>query len=92
MAKPPPPSPDKARPGPDPVFAEMQAEHERTLAVAATVVGLAEDQARAVLTEHRCVLRVATRDGQVFPLLLNFQPSRVTVEVENGRVVRATAG
>lgn len=38
---------------------------------------------------ERCLMRVAGRDGDGFPLTMDYRPSRITVVVVDGRIVEA---
>jgi hypothetical protein len=65
---------------------------ERSQVVVPEVLGADEETARRITSEAACQLRVARRDQERFPLTLDYQPSRITVEIEGGQVASAKVG
>ncbi len=63
----------------------------RAQALAPRLVGLSEDEAKALVAAERCLIRVAGRDGDGFPLTMDYRPNRITVVVVDGRIVQAEA-
>ena len=63
----------------------------RAQALAPRLVGLSEADARALVASERCLMRIAGRDGDGFPLTMDYRPNRITVVVADGRIVEADA-
>jgi hypothetical protein len=60
--------------------------------VAAEVIGLGEDLARARVEAAGLIWRVVKRDGTGIPVRADRRPDRLSVEVTNGIVIAATVG
>ena len=55
-------------------------------------VGLSEQEALDLADERQQTVRVAGRDGECFPMTMDYQPERVNLYVEADQVVAATLG
>src|ERR1019366_4944608 len=58
-------------------------------ALALRLIGLPESEALALVAREGGDMRVARRDDQRMALTMDYRPGRITVEVEEGRTVRA---
>jgi hypothetical protein len=65
--------------------------HE-TQAFADSLVGVAEAEAERVAGERGCGWRVGVRDGESFPVTMDYRPDRITVTIVDGVVTAALAG
>jgi hypothetical protein len=65
----------------------VQEQTEKWLA-RADPVGQPERDLVAAAADHGVEIRVITRDGQHFPLRADRRPSRVNVEIADGRITR----
>lgn len=54
------------------------------------LVGRPLDDARSMVREARCALRVVSQDGHDFPITEDFSPSRINVRVASGKVTEVT--
>jgi hypothetical protein len=71
---------------------EMGEDRVRTEAVAATLVGLDEAGATAAAEAAGCAVRVGWRDGTPFVLTMDYQPSRINLTIDAGRVTGTDVG
>ena len=60
--------------------------------VATRIVGLPEGEAEQLAGEHACGWRVGGRDGEFFPVTMDYRPDRITVIVDAGIVSSANTG
>ena len=74
------------------IESQMEREWERSAAIAADLVGVDEHIARSTVTAAAREFRVARRDDERFRMTLDRRPKRITVEIEQGKVVSARAG
>jgi len=65
---------------------------EETQALAAQVVGMAEDEARATVEAADHVWRVVARDGTSFPRTEDYSPTRINATIVDGAVTETTIG
>ena len=65
---------------------------EITLARAELLIGFSEADAERCAGELGWAYRVGMRDGEYFALTMDYSLQRVTVEVENDKVVRIAVG
>ena len=65
--------------------------HE-TQAFADSIVGVAETDAERAAAERGYGWRVGGRDGELFPVTMDYRPDRVTVTITGGVVTAAVAG
>jgi hypothetical protein len=63
---------------------------ERTEHLAEALIGLTESDARTRAESAGVAVRIARRDGQRFPLRLNFDPRRVNLAIEGETVTGVT--
>ena len=75
------------RPAPD----ELTISDE-TQALAASVVGKPEADARAAVEAADHAWRVVARDGESYPVTEDYSPTRIDVTIEDGTVTEATIG
>ena len=54
--------------------------------------GLTQGEAKRYASEHDQTTRVAGRDGQCYPLTMDYRANRVNIYLENGVVVAAQVG
>jgi 3-dehydroquinate dehydratase len=73
------------------IHAVMAEAHARAESLAGHLVGMAEEDAAALVASERCHMRVARRDGEAWPLTADGAPSRITVVVAGGRIIEAQA-
>jgi hypothetical protein len=74
----------------DDAFSKRMSEGTRNApALAATLPGLDEDEAKSQVAEAGCVWRVTARDGESFPVTADLRPYRINVTIAVGRVVSA---
>jgi hypothetical protein len=73
------------------VQADLLAERDRADGVAQALVGEGMELARQLVESEGCTLRVARRDGESYPLTLDFRPNRINVDVEAGVIVGVRA-
>lgn len=59
---------------------------------AANLVGLTETEATRQITENGLTFRIASRDGESFPMTKDYSPSRINLEITNGVVTGALIG
>lgn len=74
---------------------DMAAQAERALAIAESVVGMAEAEAVETLTgvsSLRLTTRVVARDGVALPVTEDYSPTRVNLTVDDGRVTAVSVG
>ena len=57
-----------------------------------SLVGVAEAEAERVAGERGCGWRVGGRDGESFPVTMDYRPDRITVTIVDGVVTAAVAG
>lgn len=74
------------------IRSEMEFSRDRAQLVVPKLLGVNEETARRITTEATCKLRVARRDRERYPLTLDHWPSRITVEIEDDKVVSAKVG
>jgi hypothetical protein len=56
------------------------------------IIGLSEAEAESLAgAEGDCVVRVIVRDGESLPATMDFNPSRINVEVEDGKVTEVVS-
>lgn len=55
-----------------------------------TLLGNEEKAAQSLAKENGCDMRVTERDGQIFPMTMDFRPNRVNVVVADGKVSEVT--
>ncbi len=65
--------------------------HE-TQAFADSIVGVAETDAERATAERGYGWRVGGRDGELFPVTMDYRPDRITVTITGGVVTAAVAG
>lgn len=65
---------------------------EETEALAAEVVGMAEDEARATVEAADHVWRVVARDGTSLPVTEDYSPTRINATIVDGTVTGTTIG
>jgi hypothetical protein len=70
----------------------MDEELARSSEVAVTLVGLTEEEATRRAQEAGRQVRIGRRDARFFELTLDFRPTRLTVDVVNGVIEKASAG
>ena len=63
-----------------------------TQADADTLVGLSESDATKTVESKGWVVRIGSRDGENFPLTMDYRPDRVTLTVVSDKVTVATPG
>jgi hypothetical protein len=56
------------------------------------LVGLSEDEATKVATEKGWAVRTVARDGESFPITMDYRTDRVNLTVEAGLVTAVTVG
>jgi heat shock protein HslJ len=71
---------------------QMEAETAKTEAFAQTLVGKSAADAEAATTEAGFTYRVISEDGQPQAVTSDYRTDRVTVELVDGKVTKATAG
>lgn len=72
--------------------ASMDAEAQQAMAEAQKVIGMSEDQAVAMLQSLSLTTRVVSRDGQDYPVTMDYSPRRVNLWIENGVVTNVSVG
>jgi hypothetical protein len=92
---------DSARPQP-PIPSEIQNRSDTSDAtprvdeyvadLASHLTGVQEQEAISRIEKAGLVWRVGSRDGESFPLTLDFNPNRITLAIEDGIVVGASTG
>ena len=55
---------------------------------AQTLVGTSLDAAEKRAADYACIVRVVERDGEAFPVTLDFSPGRINVVVEGDAVTQ----
>lgn len=75
-----------------PTEEEMEAQRERTEAFAATVIGMSESEAIAVIEAEGYVARVVARDGEHFMVTEDYSVTRINLVVVDDTVTEATVG
>ena len=60
--------------------------------MAASVVGMSEDDAVKAIRDAGYTSRVVERDGEKFPVTMDLQPERINLTVKDGKVTQATVG
>ena len=60
--------------------------------MAASVVGMSEDDAVKAIHDAGYTSRVVERDGEKFPVTMDLQPERINLTVKDGKVTQATVG
>ncbi len=60
--------------------------------VAAEVVGMTETDAQARAEQAGLTTRVVQRDGEQFPVTMDYSPQRLNLVIESGTVTAATVG
>ncbi len=70
-------------------FEEIAAQ---TLALATTLISMAEDAAIASITEAGFDYRVVARDGENFPVTLDYRPTRINLTINKGVVADVNVG
>jgi hypothetical protein len=71
---------------------ELQVAAERTEALAATMHGMKEPEARAVATTAGVELVVGARDGETFPIRTKLDPRRIVVTIQDDHVTSTEVG
>jgi len=54
--------------------------------------GASEDEAISQAESQGLTVRVASRDGEMFPMTMDYRDNRINITVENNKVVDATIG
>ena len=55
-----------------------------------TLLGKEEKAAQSLAKQNDCDMRVTERDGEMFPMTMDFRPNRVNVVVADGKVSKVT--
>ena len=55
-----------------------------------TLLGKEEKPAQSLAKKNGCDMRVTERDGEMFPMTMDFRPNRVNVVVADGKVSKVT--
>jgi hypothetical protein len=71
---------------------ELQTAADHTEALAATMHGMTEAEARAIATTAGVELAVGARDGETFPIRTKLDPRRIVVTIQDGRVISTQVG
>lgn len=71
---------------------EMERAAQRSADVAATVIGMAEQDATTALTASGIEVRIGERDGVPVPATADYRPDRVSLTIVDGRVTAAQPG
>ena len=64
------------------------AQKAKDLAVA--VLGKAYEEARNLVSESGCEMRLSSRDGESFPMTMDFRGDRVNLDLVDGKVTSAS--
>lgn len=75
-----------------PTEEEMQAQLERSEEFAATLIGLAEQDAIDAIEAEGLVPRVIARDGEYYTVTEDYSVSRINLVTESGLVTEAAVG
>lgn len=86
---PPPTSSASPTPPPSPQSPPTQKQAQR---VAREVVGMTEAEAVAAARAQGLTTRVVKRDGQEFPVTMDYRTDRINLVITDGDVTRATVG
>lgn len=57
-----------------------------------TLIGLSESGAKQKADDEGWGFRVGRRDNEAYALTADYSPTRVTVEIDNGKVTKVTVG
>lgn len=60
--------------------------------MAASVVGMSEDDALKAISDAGLTSRVVARDGEEFPVTMDLQPDRINLTIDDAKVTKATVG
>ena len=71
---------------------EMQAQLERSEAFAATLIGLAEQEAVDAIEAEGLIARVVAREGEYYAVTEDYSVSRINLVIDSGLVAEATVG
>jgi len=73
---------------------DMEAQAARTQAFADTLVGMPEADAVAAMeaASPPYAYRVVERDGESFPVTMDYSPTRINLSITAGVVTKAVAG
>ena len=75
-----------------PTEEEMQEQLERSEEFAATLIGLAEQEAVGAIEAEGLTPRVVARDGEYYAVTEDYSVSRINLVIELGVVTEATVG
>jgi hypothetical protein len=85
-----------ALPAPESSGSEMQFElSETATAVSIEVIGMTEAEAIATIegvSSEQLTYRVIRRDGESYPMTMDYRLDRINLEIDNGVVTKASIG
>jgi hypothetical protein len=85
-----------ALPAPESSGSEMQFEPSETAtAVSIQVIGMTEAEAIATIegvSSEQLTYRVTRRDGESYPMTMDYRLDRINLEIDNGLVAKASIG
>jgi hypothetical protein len=85
-----------ALPAPESSGSEMQFEPSETAtAVSIEVIGMTEAEAIATIegvSSEQLTYRVIRRDGESYPMTMDYRLDRINLEIDNGVVTKASIG
>ncbi len=85
-----------AIPTPESSGSDMQFEPSETAqAVAAEVIGMTEAEAISIIeivSSEELTYRVTRRDGESYPMTMDYRLDRINLEINNGVVTKASIG
>lgn len=85
-----------AIPAPESTGSDMQFEpSETTKAVAAEVIGMTEAEAISTIegvSSERLSYRITRRDGESYPMTMDYRLDRINLEIDVGVVTKASIG
>ena len=75
----------------DPVLPDLSVAPE-TQALADSLPGMSEVDAVAAIEKAGLTSRITSRDGEDFPITMDYRPDRLDLQIVNGKVTSATIG
>ena len=65
---------------------------KETSALADSLIGMSEQDAVAKVEATGRVIRIGRRDKETFALTMDYSPTRINIEVDNGKVTSVNIG
>jgi hypothetical protein len=75
----------------DPSLPDLSVAPE-TQKLADSLPGMAESDAIAAIEQAGLTVRITARDGENFPMTMDYRPTRINVEIVDGTITSANIG